>query len=368
MRVSAAFVLVVCVVAAIGALGAGPAMGQVNDTTTEAGNASQTIGIELEADGDATVSVRNQFTLETSEDRRAFERLADEFEGGEANGELSIDAFERVAADAENETGREMAITNVDRSVETTNSTGTLELQFGWEGFANTEDGGLVVGDVFEINGGTWLPSLSADQRLTISVPENHGLRTVSPETIGSSGEFAWEGPRSFETGEPTVVLITGDQDDEGLSWLSVGLGLGLVAAIAALVYVLSRRRSDAPIVPTPTGDNRGWATVLTPASNRAEESRRPPPARSNPEFEDDPTPESKSDPFADVDEELLSDEERVLRLLEVNDGRMKQASIVTETDWSNAKVSQLLSAMEDRREIEKLRIGRENLITLHEE
>ena len=54
-----------------------------------------------------------------------------------------------------------------------------------------------------------------------------------------------------------------------------------------------------------------------------------------------------------------------MLRLLEANDGRMKQGTIVEETGWSNAKVSQLLSAMDEADDIEKLRIGRENLISL---
>jgi hypothetical protein len=45
----------------------------------------------------------------------------------------------------------------------------------------------------------------------------------------------------------------------------------------------------------------------------------------------------------------------------------MKQAPIVTETGWSNAKVSQLLSKMGEDDEITTLRIGRENLITLPE-
>ncbi len=69
-----------------------------------------------------------------------------------------------------------------------------------------------------------------------------------------------------------------------------------------------------------------------------------------------------------DVDVELLSDEERVERLLEENGGRMKQARIVSETGWSNAKVSQLLSAMDEEGRIDKLRIGRENLISFPDE
>jgi uncharacterized membrane protein len=63
-----------------------------------------------------------------------------------------------------------------------------------------------------------------------------------------------------------------------------------------------------------------------------------------------------------------LSDEERVERLLEGNGGRMRQADIVDETGWSNAKVSQLLSAMDQADRVDKLRIGRENLISLPDE
>jgi len=69
-----------------------------------------------------------------------------------------------------------------------------------------------------------------------------------------------------------------------------------------------------------------------------------------------------------EIDPELLSDEERVERLLRQNGGRMKQASIVTETGWSNAKVSQLLSSMDEEDRVDKLRIGRENLISLPDE
>ncbi len=45
----------------------------------------------------------------------------------------------------------------------------------------------------------------------------------------------------------------------------------------------------------------------------------------------------------------------------------MRQAAIVSETGWSDAKVSQLLSSMADEDRVEKLRLGRENLISLPE-
>ncbi|MFB6141512.1 MAG: helix-turn-helix transcriptional regulator [Halosimplex sp.] len=83
---------------------------------------------------------------------------------------------------------------------------------------------------------------------------------------------------------------------------------------------------------------------------------------------EGDDADEATGSPDDEIDEELLSDEERVERLLERNGGRMKQAAIVRETGWSNAKVSQLLSGMDEDDRIDKLRIGRENLISFPDE
>lgn len=364
MRTSVAVVFGLCLVAAIGglALGAEAAAGQSTGIASDVDNTSQTIEIRLDEDGGANVSVYKQFSLETEEDRAAFERLAEEFENGEASGELSVDVFERLATAAEDETGREMAIERVERRAESTSSTGTLRLSFTWIGFADATDGTLEVGDVFTIDDETWLPSLSADQRLVIRAPEDYAVENADPPATIEDGTIVWEGPQQFEAGQPTTTLVPSSRS-EGISLLTIGLGLGLVGAIVLLVYFLSRRRDDAPLVPTAIGGDRGWATILTPASDRS--SNEPPAVSPEP----DPTdPGDEADPFAGVDEDLLSDEERVLRLLEANDGRMKQATIVVETDWSNAKVSQLLSSMEEDDEIEKLRIGRENLITLSEE
>jgi len=59
------------------------------------------------------------------------------------------------------------------------------------------------------------------------------------------------------------------------------------------------------------------------------------------------------------------SDEERVLTLVKDSGGRMRQARIVASTDWSESKVSTLLSEMHDAGSVTKLRLGRENLICL---
>lgn len=70
----------------------------------------------------------------------------------------------------------------------------------------------------------------------------------------------------------------------------------------------------------------------------------------------------------ADTPPELLSDEGRIVRLLVENDGRTYQYQIVEATGWSKSKVSRTLSRMHDEGTIEKVSVGRENVIVLSDE
>ena len=80
----------------------------------------------------------------------------------------------------------------------------------------------------------------------------------------------------------------------------------------------------------------------------------------------EEPSAESAGDPAPAVQpEELLSDEDRVVNMLEERGGRMRQVQIVEETEWSKSKVSMLLSEMDEAGTISKLRVGRENIISL---
>ena len=354
---------ILCLLAAVGGVtvvadpvAASDHTGDVNE------NPTQTIEIDLEADGDAAFSVRKRFTLEGDEEREAFDRLAREFESGEADGEFSATVFKRIAERASEETGREMAIEDVSRETRTSDNAGTLELRFRWTNFAATPEDTIEIGDALTIDGEPWLPSLSADQRLVVNAPEDYAVESASPKTSVNDGTVAWEGPQTFEPGQPTVTLVPSSRAADDFSALTVGLGLALVAAIVLLVYLLSQRRSTT-LPSRGDGGERGWSALIEPPVGDGGEETTEPVRDPEPEPAADP-----DDPFDGVDPELLSDEERVVRLLEANGGRMKQANIVTETNWSNAKVSQLLSAMAEEGRIEKLRIGRENLITLVED
>ncbi|QLG29805.1 helix-turn-helix domain-containing protein (plasmid) [Halorarum halophilum] len=64
-------------------------------------------------------------------------------------------------------------------------------------------------------------------------------------------------------------------------------------------------------------------------------------------------------------DTEVLTDEDRVMKLLREYGGPMPQKELSDETGWSASKVSRLLSSMEEDDKITKITIGRENVIKL---
>lgn len=120
--------------------------------------------------------------------------------------------------------------------------------------------------------------------------------------------------------------------------------------ALALLVGLLGGAVAGLVVARLRSSDGRGL--------DRTPPTFQPPPVSSD-RSEDGAFPEEP--PIPDGTE--LTDEEVVLRLLVSNGGRMKQSRIVESTGWSKAKVSRLLSSMEERGEITKLTHGRENLI-----
>ncbi|WP_254536564.1 helix-turn-helix transcriptional regulator [Halomarina litorea] len=366
---------------------AGPGLAAQTAPTDGASDATgTTITIEVRPGGDARVTVSTAFALNGSNETSAFADLAEDFERGDGRAGYSIAPFERAAAAASEATGRQMTVTDVryEASVEngTTpgNATGRLALSFEWQNFSVVDGDTVRLGDAFETPNGTWLPGLTADQRLVVEVPEGYTL--LDADAPIEDGALVWRGPTDFDDDDLDVVLERGQttttptpgpngtdasgpngtdppgEDPEGLTAPLFGSVALVVGTVALGAYALSSRDDDLPS-PAATADldggggdsgtapgANGPAAVGAGAVEEADGAVAPPP--------DD-----------GIDEELLSDEERVERLLRSNGGRMRQADIVIETGWSNAKVSQLLSAMDEEDRVDKLRIGRENLISL---
>lgn len=310
---------------------------------------SQTITIEIEDDGDARFTITERHYLDSSDDRDAFQQLIDEFEEGEYD--LGGPDYPTVVSDVSDNTDREMALVDAERSGTIENDNGTLEYSFTWTQFALPTDEGLEVGDAFHLDDDThWLGSLSPTQQLVIIPPEEYLIASSSGTASEvDNGTLIWEGPTNFAANDIEATFGTANESTLDRELLAVG-GLLLVGG----VVLLSWRYRD-QLVELLDNDDDSDAVPTTDAVAESDGGTSPEQSTS-----EDPDPQPNP--------ELLSDPERVEWLLEQNGGRLKQRTIVDETDWSSAKVSQLLSQMEDDNRIQKLRIGRENLIALPEE
>jgi uncharacterized membrane protein len=406
------------------ALASGPAVAQVDSEPP-----ATRIRVRLEADTDARWSVTYRYTLTDEDEMAAFRALGRQYENGEAGVGFDAGAFRTIAADAAEATGRNMAIRDVEREAsvvrtettpgandtatgtatptataaatgtatdENATATGVLRLSFTWTNFLErVDDGTLRLGDVFVTeDGGTWLSSLGEDQQLVVVTPPEYVISRTSFPVQTQNGSLVIDGPREFASEERLVVTYRASGGAE-LPWTLIGGGGAAAVVVLALVayvaFVRGRGRpTGGPESPDATVMTNGGETTAGGSEPPPDERPSSPGPASGPGTGEGATAgDAASDSGAgdvgagagagaaaagdgadDGDDEepdfdLLSDEERVEYLLEQRGGRMKQANIVKETGWSDAKVSQLLSSMADEGRVEKLRLGRENLISI---
>ncbi|AHG00270.1 hypothetical protein HALLA_17155 [Halostagnicola larsenii XH-48] len=357
---------------------------QDSDMQFDAADPKQSFRLNITESGDAEWTVESRFLLTDDSEVEQFEEFATEYT---ASNEFPIEAFEQANANADESIDREMAIKDErwdeprteapnddelemiesDDDIETDNaSIGVISYSFTWTNFGYVDGDRIYVNDVFESEHGDLLPFLNSNQQLVIQTPPEYEGVTPGSE----DGTYVWDGPVEL-TDEPDLVFLSsgGSAPFPTLGWVG-GILAVLAVAFGVSGYLLAQRRSDLeplidriPDISVPGVDsNRDSGHVTDGDSFTAAGSAQSGGDRLAASESRDAELEFTED--EEVDPSLLSDEERVHRMLSKNGGRMKQATIVKETGWSNAKVSQLLSKMDDDDEIEKLRIGRENLIT----
>lgn len=386
MRVRSAL-LVSLVVALL--LSAGPAPVTALDDNDQRDDRRQDIRIELQENGDAIWTVEHHYVLENESERDRFDTFAEDIRSGERDVGVDRSWFERFVPYAEAGTDRQMDIedagweksvirpaSEVDaydaNAVGSDTQIGTLTYSVRWTNFAETDGVHLRLQETFlTAAGDSWLSGLEPHQRLVIEAPEEHDFDTT-PQGIDNN-RLVWTGPATLGPDDFDIVLVS----RAGIvgfildSWPLLLGGLSLVAIGGGALWYIQTKRDDAwedgsrpdwwpTTVPVPTR-LRNTIAGSTPGDDTIDRDATEKPLATEPT---DPPTAGDGEQGA-INPELLSDEERVMHLLTDNGGRMKQAAIVDETGWSNAKVSQLLSKMDEDDEIEKLRIGRENLITL---
>ena len=349
------------------------AVGQIDeplDPTT-----ATRIRIEPAPNRDARWTVSVRYALSDGVDRAAFDATSDRFLDGEVGPDAAL--FEGFAREASRNADRTMRIEDVDREVvvhddpssfevagDETTAVGELRLTFVWTGFLGEDGENLLLGDALTTpDDGTWLLSLEDGQTIEVATPDGYTVTGTSGATDRlSDNAVIIEGPRTF--GEDERVTVVYAPAGTAPPWTMITAAI-VVAAVLIAGSIVGYRRIDGGATST-VGESANDGAVdggghAAPGEGDAAAGAPGDPG-TGPEADGDASGEGQEDLS------LLSDEERVERLLEDSGGRMRQADIVSETGWSDAKVSQLLSAMAESGRVEKLRLGRENLISIPDE
>lgn len=317
--------------------------GQTAQEQPEADNTITRIEVFQNASARWSLQVRTR--LETPEEEDRYRRFQERLRNNES---AFVDRFKsrmtRVVAAAANATGRNMAADGFAVTThiqELPRTWGIVRYEFVWRNFAVIENKSLVVGDVFE--GGFFL---AEGDRLVVEAPTGYHLAESIPQPgTSANGAVGWEGRRDFEDRHPrvrfdpnrttattSVPAHSPSNETErsnpfplagylppNIGWPAIALAVLLL--LSGLFLVLHRVRV-----------NGGFAAAG----------------------------DAQSD-------ELMTDTERIRQLLEANGGRVSQADLDEALEWSSSKTSRVLSEMAEAGTVEKLRIGRENVIQLQE-
>jgi uncharacterized membrane protein len=284
------------------------------------------LDVRVFENGTALWEVVYRTRLDDSETTAAFRSYKADIENNsEKYSQQFVRGMNSTIRSAENATNREMTGTNYSVRAEIREFPqryGLVVYSFRWQGFATVSDDQIRIGD--SLSG----LILNEKTRLLVKWPEGYETTTIEPkpETGYEKREQAaiWSGPIEFADNEPRIALST-----PGTGWPD--LPLETIATMAA---------GSAALLAALGG---GWWFYRTRDEEVGEPADEPP-----------------------VD--LLSNEERVLRLLERRGGRVKQKTVVDELGWTEAKTSQVVGSLREQGKIESFRLGRENVLALAQE
>jgi uncharacterized membrane protein len=199
----------------------------------------------------------------------------------------------------------------------------TTEYSFKWQNFTVLQGNELVLGDVFHVN--DFFSRLYGDAALRINYPSILTVKAVSPTPYSQqNSELFWSRTQDLTSNAVNIVLVENNQTaTNNTNWQLYGALITLSAAGIVLVllgFYLNKRRK-----------NNNTTTAL------------------------------------EVVSPLVSEEEKVLRLLKSSGGSMRQSQITEQCRFSKAKTSQLLSLLEKRGDITRYKSGRDKIVTLKE-
>ncbi len=291
-------------------------------------NYKTTYTINVKDDGTAVWYVEYRTQLVTKEDFDAFENYTGQLKPVYLN--EFRDLMQKSVSTASNATSRKMMAGGFtgEASVQTapTGNYGVVHYSFTWTDFARMDvDKNMYLGDVFV--GGLYL---SKDNTLIIQYPSGFTVKQVTPQADLVRDGMIWYGLRSFNAGEPNIVLLR-----PSISWMPYALALIILAAGA--VFIFKIRRNKVQVISAPSGE--GMDTAGEKLHEEAVDMAN----------------------TAD----MMDLEDRIVAMLKDRGGSLYQSDIVKKLDLPKSTVSSALNGLHAKNIIQKIKKGRENLIRL---
>jgi uncharacterized membrane protein len=224
-------------------------------------------------------------------------------------------------------TKRPMAIDENSLQINTTVSASskTTEYMFLWQNFSSPQNQDLSFGDVFAVPG--FFMQLYGEASLQINYPPDFSVKTVTPEPNSrDTSMLRWYRTQDLENTPVRITLTPAEAKVAENAFSQQTLLIVAASAVLATVAVTSaflmlKRRSH----------------IAKPALNVQ----------------------------VPVVVSVETEENKILNLLRAAKGGMRQSDITDQCRFSKAKTSQLLTALEKRGAVTRLKSGRDKIVTL---
>jgi len=222
-------------------------------------------------------------------------------------------------------TKRALAIDENSLQINTTvsSSSKTTEYMFTWLNFSVTQNEEVMFGDVFVVNG--FFTQLYGEASLQIFYPPDFAVKSVTPEPNSQdNGMLRWYRTQDLENNPTKIVLKPKPADNVQGIFSQQTLLLVAASGSIAVVFVASflvfrhRRQPQKSALPA-------RLTVVS----------------------------------------VETEEDKIINTLRVCKGSMRQSDITDQLGFSKAKTSQLLSGLEKRGVVTRLKSGRDKIVTL---
>lgn len=211
----------------------------------------------------------------------------------------------------------------------------TTEYKFTWLNFSTTQNNKVIFGDIFKVP--SFFLKLYGDGSLQIHYPYTYSITSISPEPNNqdnTTNNISWIRTQDFINGQPSITLITEkfsptpnqniNFNNESIFFL---IGIIIALIIITLVggyYLIKIRKIKKSITSQPQMPKMNGTFSM-----------------------------------------LESDEEKIIKIIRTNQGTIFQSMITEQCNYSKAKTSQLLTALEKEGVVRRYKKGRDKIVIL---